>query len=228
MEVEAPRLYQSQDSKSDEEINLAMTKSLVCSGIQNSAMCDESLSVEGEKELLKAVNGKLPKDENAATKVGKKLANMAHEIDGILSSDSDVDKIVRTSTNETVNDELTDFFKRVTKTVIEHKGDVTEGCILVIVMFGYRLVKRRLEHLLDEGIVQFIESIVKVIYDVFKEFGILSWIAMIGGWAALAARRMDSMIVNEISSGLTRSLWGFLGVGAAAAATFCVYKAISS
>ena len=228
MAVEASRLHPSQDSKSDEETNLAMTESLVCSGIRSSAMCDESLSVEKEHELLEVVNKKLPEDENDATIIGKELAGMANKMDHMISSIPYIDRIIRSLTTETIKNELTKFFKEVTKTVVEHKGGVTEGCILVIVMFAYRLVRRYLELLLGKGIVQFIENIVQVIYDVFKEFGILSWIASIGGWAALAAWRMDITILHQISDGLIRSLWGFLGVGAAAAAAFCVYKAISS
>ena len=227
MEVEATRLHQSQDSKSDEETNQAMTESLVCSGIQSSALCDESLSKEGEYNLLEVVNKKLPKDTNPATEVGKKLANMSDEMDNLITSNSYIDKMLRTLTNVTLQNELTQFFKEATKKVIEHKGGITVGCILVIVMFGYRLVKRYLELLFGERILQFIESIVKAIYEVFKEFGILNWIARIGGWAALAAWRMDSSIIRQISSGLTRELWGLLGIGAAAAAAFCAYKAIS-
>ena len=229
MEVEAPHLYQSQDSKFDEETNLAMVESLVYSGIQSLAERDESISIEREKDLKKVVKEKLPSGvDNDGTKVGKELAYLVDEIDGIISN-SYIDRIVGTLTNETVTNELTKFFKEATQTVINHKGGVTEGCILVIVMFGYRLVRRYLELFLGESILKFIEDMVKVIYEIFKEFGILSWIASIGGWAALAARGilMENTILHQISDGLIRSLWGVLGVGAAAATAFCIYKAIS-
>ena len=223
MEVEADPLHQSQDSTSDEETNQAMTESLVCSGIQSLAIGDETLSKKGEDELLKVVNNKLPTDENDAKIVGEKLSGMADVMDRIVSSSSYITKLL---SNKKIN-ELTQYLKDATKTIIEHKGGITEGCILVIIMFGYRLVKRYLELFLGERLVQFIEDIVKATYEVFKEFGILTWIANIGGWAVLAAWRMDSMMVHQIYNGLPRGLWGILAVGATAAAAFCAYKAIS-
>lgn len=229
MEVEADPLHQSQlqDSTSVEETNQAMTESLVCSGIRSLAIGDESLSQKGEDKLLQVVNKKLSKDDNDATEVGRKLIPMAHEMDGIISSSSYITKLLSNLTNEKLWNELTQYLRDAAKTIIEHKGGITEGCILVIIMFGYRLVKRYLELFLGERILQFIEDIVKATYKVFKEFGILTWIASVGGWAVLAAWRMDSMIVHQICNGLTRGLWGILGVGATAAAAFCAYKAIS-
>ena len=230
MNVEADPLHQSQDSTSDEETNQAMTESLVCSGIQSLAIGDETLSPKGEDELLKVVKKKLPMDENDAITVGKKLIPMAHEMDGIISSSPYITELLSRINNQLTNEklnELTQYLKDAVKTIIEHKGGITEGCILVIIMFGYSLVKRYLELFLGERLLQFIEDIVKATYRVLKEFGILTWIANIGGWAILAAWRMDTMIFHQMYNGLTRGLWGILGVGATAAAAFCAYKAIS-
>ena len=230
MEIEADPLHQSQNSTSDEETNRAMTESLVCSGIQSLAIGDETLSQKGEDEISKVVKKKLPMDENDAIIVGKKLSSMADEIDGVIFSSSYITKLLRRISNQLTNEklnELTQYLKDAAKTIIKNKGGITEGCILVIVVFGYRLVKRYLEHFMGKKLLEFIEHIVKATYEIFEEFGILTWIASIGGWAVLAAWRMDSMIVHQICNGLIRGLWGILGVGAAAAAAFCGYRAIS-
>lgn len=105
--------------------------------------------------------------------------------------------------------------------------NISEGCILMIVMLGYCLIRKYLKLLLGEGILEFIEKIVKFVYEVFKKYGILKWISKMGGWAALALKRMDIAIIQEIHNGMPREIWGIIGAVAAVIAGFCMYKAVT-
>lgn len=76
-------LHQPQDT--DEETDLAMTESLVYSGLESLATTDNTLNQDEESRLVEAVENKLPKGEqNAGIEIGKRLCEMAEEIDGAI------------------------------------------------------------------------------------------------------------------------------------------------
>ena len=222
-------LYQPQDSKSDEEADQVMTESLVCSGMKSLATCDDTLSQDEERKLVKVVKDKLPKEDNPGSRVGKRLADMADEIDGIIASDSDINNLPRTLKNKESWDQLKQYFTGASEQIVGPDRNISEGRILMIVMLGYRLVKRYLMSLLGEEILECIEKIVSLIYEVFKRYGILNWILNIGGWAVLAARRTDVTMLHGIYNVIpVKGIWGILGAGATVVAGFCMYKAITA
>lgn len=53
------------------------------------ATSDDTLSQDEECKLVEVVKDKLPKEDNPGSRVGKRLADMADEIDGIIALDSD-------------------------------------------------------------------------------------------------------------------------------------------
>ena len=207
-----------EDSKSYDDQE--MIESMMYSGIESLATSDDSLSQDEESQLVIISEGKLEKKENPGTKIGKYLAGVADEIDTKLTSNCVIDEIKLKEPTEP----LKQFFMEAAKQIIGPDGNVTAGRMLMIVMLGYGVIKKYLKLLVGDSIIGFIETTVKVIYEVFKKFGIFKWIITAGGWAALAMTRMDINIIHEIYSGLTRGAWGLLGGGAAVVAGFCLYK----
>ena len=148
---------------------------------------------------------------------------MTEEIDGAINLNPDIQHALHIR----AWDQLKQHFMSASKQIVGPDKNISEGCILIIIMLGYSLIRRYLKLLLGEGILEFIEKIVKFVYEVFKKYGILNWISKIGGWAALAARRMDYMIILEIYNGIPSGIWGIIGAGAAAITAFCMYKAVT-
>ena len=212
-----------EDSKSYDDQE--MIESMVYSGIESLATSDDSLSQSEESQLVIIAEGKLEKKENPGKKIGKYLAGVADEIDTNLTSNRVVDKIVESVEPTEL---LKQYFMEAAKQIIGPDGDITAGRMLMIVMLGYGVIKKYLKLLVGDSIMGFIEKTVKVIYEVFKNFGIFKWIVTNGGWEALAMIRMDTKIIHEIYSGLTSGVWGVLGAGAAVVAGFCVYKAATT
>ena len=211
-----------EDSKSYDDQE--MIESMVYSGIESLATSDDSLSQDEESQLVVIAEGKLEKKENPGKKIGKYLAEVADEIDTKLTSNC----VIGETELEEPTELLKQFFMEAAMQIIGPNGNITIGRMLVIIMLGYGVIKKYLKLLVGDSIIRFIKTTVKVIYEVFKKFGIFKWIVTTGGWAALAMTRMDINILHEICSGLTRGAWGLLGAGAAIVAGFCLYKAATT
>ena len=218
--TQATTVGENSKSYDDQE----MIESMVYSGIESLATSDDSLSQDEESQLVIIAEGKLEKKENPGTKIGKYLAGVVDKIDTKFTSNCVIDEIELKEPTEL----LEQFFMEAAKQIIGSDGNITKGHMLMIVLLGYGVIRQYLKLLVGDSIIGFIEKTVKVIYEVFKKFGIFKWIVTNGGWEALAMIRMDTKIIHEIYSGLTSGVWGMLGAGAAVVAGFCVYKAATT
>ena len=120
------------------------------------------------------------------------MAGVADEIDTNLTLNRVVDRIVESVEPTEL---LKQYFMEAAKQIIGPDGNITAERMLMIIMLGYGVIKKYLKLLVGDNIMGFIEKTMKVIYEVFKNFGILKWIVTNGGWEALAIIRMDTKII---------------------------------
>ena len=182
--------HQQQDEQFIEETNKSMTRNLLLSGVQNLAISDESLTQQEETQLVSATKVTLGEKVDAAVEVGQKLHGLANKINGIL--------------DETVINGSLDHYKEIFTRMVGEiiKIEISKGAVMTIVMAAYAFIRNYLKRYINKNILDFIENMAKLLYQVFVKFGIIDWILNIGGWIMLES------ITNNI---LKSSHWAIVG-----------------
>ena len=201
MKVAQAADHQQQDEESTEETNKSLTRNLLLSAVQNLAISDESLTQEEETQLVSATKVTLGETVDPAVEVGQDLRGMADEVDGLLDDVKDI--VDRLLDGEVSTQKLSEFFMKMTEEAL--KQGINKSVVIIIIMFAYAFIRRYLRRYISEDILQFIERMASLLYQVFVKFGILDWILKIGGWNMLKS------LTSNIFSGLKKSHWAVIG-----------------
>lgn len=201
--------HQQQDEPT-EETNKSLTRNLLLSGVQNLALSDESLTQQEETQLVSATKVTLGETVDPAVEVGQSLRGMAgevdavvDEVDGLLDQVKDIMDALLDANSEISTQKLIAFFMKMTEEVI--KNGINKSVVMIIIMFAYALIRHYLKRYINEDILQFIERMASLLYQVFVKYGVLDWIISIGGW------KMLKSLTSNIFSGLKKSHWAIIG-----------------
>lgn len=175
--------HQQQDEQASEETNKTMTRNLLLSGVQNLAISDESLTQQEETQLVSATKVTLGETVDPAVEVGQSLRGTADEVDAILDDVKAVVDGLLSGDSEVSTQKLLEFFMKMTEEIL--KNGINKSVVMIIVMFAYALIRHYLKRYINEDILQFIERMATLLYQVFVRFGVLDWIIRIGGWNML-------------------------------------------
>lgn len=195
--------HQQKDEQSSEETDKEMTRNLLLSGVQNLAISDDSLTQNEEAQLVSATKVSLGETHDPAVEVGQDLRGMAEEVDGLLEDVKDIIDGILDEGSEVSTQKLSEFLMKAAEELL--KNGIHKGTIMIIIMITYALIRRYLKRYINEDILQFIERMASLLYQIFIKFGILEWIMKIGGWKMLKA------LTSNIWSGLKKSHWAIIG-----------------
>ena len=195
--------HQQQDEQSLEETNKSMTRNLLLSGVQNLAISDESLTQQEETQLVSATKVTLGETVDPAVEVGQDLRGLADEVDSILDDVKGIIDGLLDQDREVSTQKLLSFITNMVGEIV--KNGISKGVVMTIVMVAYALIRNYLKRYINEDILDFIENMAKLLYQVFVKFGIIDWILSIGGWAVLKS------MTRNILSGLKKSHWVVIG-----------------
>ena len=199
----APAADHQQQDESTEETNKSLTRNLLLSAVQNLAISDESLTQQEETQLVSATKVTLGETVDPAVEVGQTLRGTADEVDGLLNDVKDIVDKMLDGDSEVSTQKLLEFFMTMTAESLKH--GINKSIVLTIIMFAYALIRRYLKHYIGEDILQFIEKMAALLYQIFVKYGILDWIINIGGWNMLKS------LTRDIFSGLKKSHWAVIG-----------------
>ena len=194
---------QQQDEQSSEESDKILTRNLLLSGVQNLAMSDESLTHQEEVQLVSATKVTLEETVDPAVEIGQDLRGMAEEVDGVLE---DVKMIIDgflDGDSKVSMQKLLEFFMRMAEEIL--KNGINKSVIMIVLMAAYALIRRYLKRYINEDILDFIERMASLLYQVFVKLGVLDWILKIGGW------KMLKSLTSNILKGLQKSHWAVIG-----------------
>ena len=194
---------QQQDEQSSEESDKLLTRNLLLSGVQNLAMSDESLTHQEEVQLVSATKVTLEETVDPAVEIGQDLRGMAEEVDGVLE---DVKMIIDgflDGDSKVSMQKLLEFFMRMAEEIL--KNGINKSVIMIVLMAAYALIRRYLKRYINEDILDFIERMASLLYQVFVKLGVLDWILKIGGW------KMLKSLTSNILKGLQKSHWAVIG-----------------
>ncbi|XP_065891166.1 uncharacterized protein [Dysidea avara] len=159
------------------------TRHLLLSGVRNLAQTDESLTHQEETQIVSATTVTLGETKDVAVEVGQELCGMADEVDGLLEDVKDIVDNLLDQDSEMSIKKLGEFFMKMMEQTFQ-KG-ISKATMMIIIMFGYALIRRYLKRYIDEDILRFIEQIASLLYQAFIKFGVLDWIMCNGGWDML-------------------------------------------
>ena len=195
--------HQQQDEQSIEETNKSMTRNLLLSGVQNLAISDESLTQQEETQLVSATKVTLGETVDPAVEVGQDLRGLADEVDSILDDVKGIIDGLLDQDREVSTQKLLSFITNMVGEIV--KNGISKGVVMTIVMVAYALIRNYLKRYINEDILDFIENMAKLLYQVFVKYGIIDWILSIGGWTVLKS------MTRNILSGLKKSHWVVIG-----------------
>ena len=189
--------------ESTEDTDKKMTRNLLLSGVQNLAISDDALNQQEETQLLSATRVTLGETVDPGVEVGQSLQGMADEVDAILDDVKEIVDQLLTGDSEVSTQKLLKFFMTMTEEMV--KNGINKAVIMTIIMFAYALIRHYLKRYIREDILQFIEKMATLLYQVFVKLKILDWIIKMGGWDVLKT------VVKNGFSGLKKSHWAIIG-----------------
>jgi len=189
--------------ESTEDTDKKMTRNLLLSGVQNLAISDDALNQQEETQLLSATRVTLGETVDPGVEVGQSLQGMADEVDAILDDVKEIVDQLLTGDSEVSTQKLLSFFMTMTEEMV--KNGINKAVIMTIIMFAYALIRHYLKRYIREDILQFIEKMATLLYQVFVKLKILDWIIKMGGWDVLKT------VVKNGFSGLKKSHWAIIG-----------------
>ena len=189
--------------QSTKETDEKITRNVLLSAVQNLAISDNALNQEEEAQLVSATKVTLGETVDPGVEVGQSLQGMADEVDAILDDVKEIVDQLLTGDSEVSSQKLLSFFMKMTEEIV--KNGINKAVIVTIIMFAYALIRHYLKRYIREDILQFIERMASLLYQVFVKFKILDWIIQIGGWDAL-----KSIVKNGFSE-LKKWHWAVIG-----------------
>ena len=202
MKVAPAAEHQQQNEESTEE-NKTLTRNLLLSAVQNLAISDESLTQQEETQLVSATKVTLGETVDPAVEVGQDLRGMADEVDGLLNDVKGIVDSMLSGDTEVSTQKLLEFFMTMTGETLKH--GINKSIVITIIMFAYAFIRHYLKRYISEDILQFIERMATLLYQIFVKYGILDWILKIGGWNMLKS------LTSNIFSELKKSHWAVIG-----------------
>ena len=195
---------QQQDEQPSEESDKILTRNLLLSGVQNLAMSDESLTHKEEVQLVSATKVTLEETVDPAVEIGQDLRGMADEVDAVLDDVKAIIDGFLDGDSKVSMQKLLEFFMRIAEEIL--KNGISKSVLMIVLMAAYALIRRYLKRYIDEDILDFIERMASLLYQVFIKFGVLDWIFKIGGWKVLKSLTKFG--------GLEQWHWAFIGSAA--------------
>lgn len=207
---------QQEDEQFSEEDKI-LTRNLLLSGVKSLAESDESLTHQEEVQLVSATKVTLEETVDPAVEIGQVLRGTADEVDAVLDDVKAIIDGFLDGDSKVSMQKLLEFFMKVAEEIL--KNGINKSVLMILLMAAYALIRRYLKRYIDEDILDFIERMASLLYQVFVKLGVLDWIFKLGGWKILR---------DNVLRGLEQWHWAIIGSAALLITGVSAYNFLNS
>lgn len=207
---------QQQDEQFSEEDKI-LTRNLLLSGVKSLAESDESLTHQEEVQLVSATKVTLEETVDPAVEIGQVLRGTADEVDAVLDDVKAIIDGFLDGDSKVSMQKLLEFFMKVAEEIL--KNGINKSVLMILLMAAYALIRRYLKRYINEDILDFIERMASLLYQVFVKLGVLDWIFKLGGWKILR---------DNVLRGLEQWHWAIIGCAALLVTGVSAYNFLNS